>query len=159
MNIIAAYPRTMSAWLSNLLTIPGHSLYGHDALHQPDELQKIIDSPLAYKGVVDTSVGFYKETIQDDWNVTVIDARRELVQARCEKLFGTNMRATLDLLQYVMEDVKDRASEVYHYDEWEDWIRELYEFHTGLPFDEERYNTLLGLNMQSQFAVEMKVAN
>lgn len=149
----------MSAWLANLLTIPDWSLYAHDALHDPEAFQRVQDAPHPYKGIVDTGAPF-----QSPWGgleslgyyeLTVIDADPLKVADKVSRLFGRDMSNTVERIRQGMEALKPQAT-VYHTDDWDQWIGRLYKDHTGLDMDRTRYEALLGLNVQSQYARQLR---
>lgn len=143
MRVVACYPRSMSAWLSNLITVPCCSLYAHDILMFPDMVEVIESLEYPNKGIVDTAASADN---LPECELTVIDNNPETVERRCKRLFPG-----IDVLPLVerMEALKPRAT-VYHMDDMEDWIEEFYEEHTGLPMDWNRYRILKNLDVQSR---------
>lgn len=147
MIIIVSYPRTMSAWLSNLLTVPGRSLFLHDALHEPEAVELLRTMPYERVGIVDT----LGEGIPEDAEVIVLDNNPETVTAKCEKWGDTS---NLDRVFKNIETLKGRVP-TYHIDDMDSWIGEVYEHCTGTWMDWCRYRVLKNLNIQSQLAMAM----
>lgn len=151
-KVIACYPRMMSAWLSNLLTIPDWSLYAHDALHDPGKLARLAESLVPIRGIVDTGAGMPSlsggglEGI-DVESLTVIDADQEVVREKVERFLGKDIEVGVG-----MENLKSRADRVLRFSDWDEWIGDFYKEHTGLDMDWDRYEFLLNLNVQSQLA-------
>lgn len=149
MRVVACYPRCMSAWLSNLLTIPDWSLYIHEALHRPERMEVLRRADLQYKGCVDTFPVSHLGGIPRGASVTVIDADPEFVKDKLRRFFGKDMSEAFYVLEPAMEELKAR-SKVYRFEDWDEWIGEFYSEHTGLEMDWDRYRSLLDLNIQNR---------
>lgn len=151
MKAIACYPRTRSAWLANLLTIPGHSLYAHDINDFPDMMATLSNLPYPIKGVVDTWIT--PDTIPGE--LTVIDNDLGSVADGLRHL-NIDPDQVLPPIVENMEAIKPHAERVYHFDQWDEWIEELYEHHTQAGFDYGRYVVLDNLYVESRLAQAMK---
>lgn len=139
----------MSAWLSNLLTVPHCALYAHDILSFPDMMQILRETGYPNLGVVDTAAGL--DNMPDDAELSVIDSDPAVIAGRCRKWLGDDTERVVEELHGRMEALKPHAA-VYHADERDEWIAGLFEAHTGLPMDWSRYHLLGNLNIQSQLA-------
>jgi hypothetical protein len=146
MNVVACYPRSMSAWLSNFITVPNQSLYAHDILSFPNTMEALKNVPYRYKGVVDTAA-----TIDNipKGHLTVIDNDIEIVREKTKNLVGTD--AAIDHRIEEIEKLK-KVGKVLHMENMDEWIERFFTFHTGLQMDWTRYRMLKNLNIQSQFA-------
>lgn len=148
MKVIACYPRSMSAWLSNLLTVPGQSLYAHDISPFPELVETIANQPHPYKGFVDTAL-----TVENmpECELTIIDNDPETVAEKSKKLTGDMAKEAIKTRELEMNRLKDYGK-VLHMGYMDEWISDLYKEHTGLEMDCSRYHLLKNLNVQSQFA-------
>lgn len=147
MIVIATYPRSMSAWLSNFLTVPGRSLYLHDALYFPELMEVLDRAPYEYKGVVDT----LGEEVPDGSRIVVVDNDVDRVKEKCAKWGSTD----LSRVEGNIADLKQRADWVVHLDDMDTWIGALFEVCTGKNMDWVRYKVLKDINMQSNFAMKL----
>lgn len=148
MKVIACYPRSMSAWLSNLLTVPNQSLYAHDILTFPDMVAVMQSLKYPNKGIVDTAASWDNLPPCD---LTVIDNDLSVVQEKAERILGHDMSEAVEAMAERMESLKPHAR-VYHLNDMDEWIQEFYEHHTGLKMDWARYRVLRNLNIQSQLS-------
>lgn len=149
MNVVACYPRSMSAWLSNFITVPHQSLYAHDVSMFPEIVDTIQSLNYPYKGFVDTALTV--KTLPN-CHLTVIDNDVDKVKRKTRKSFGDS--SGIPFCERQMEQLKEHGT-VVHMDEMDGWIEWFFTLHTGLPMDWKRYELLKNINMQSQLAMKM----
>lgn len=152
-RVVACYPRSQSAWLSNLLTVPFQSLYGHDLLPFPEHVRALQRVELPFRGVVDT--GATIDNIPEGAWITVIENDLDTVRSRLDRLFGRDLTIEVDRLQANMEALKPFAT-VLQLKDIEFWIDEFVYEHTGLPLDRRRYMALKNLYIQSHYARQVR---
>lgn len=146
MNVVACYPRSMSAWLSGFITIPGHSIYLHDISYFPDTVKALETSEYKYKGFVDTAV-----TVDNlpSCNLTIIDNNVDRVREKVIRFIGDD--SSVGRRNQEIEDLKNHGV-VLNFDDMDKWIEEFFYKHTGLELDWVYYRTMKNLNIQAQSA-------
>lgn len=157
MNYIACAPRCWSAWLSNLLTVPGQSLYVHDS-SSVDGLAETLErrTDIVYRGIVDTGISLID--VPEGARITIIEDEWDRVASRLAHL-GLDPAETAhvcDETATALEALRPQAQRTYHLDDMDSWIQEFYEAHTGLPFDADRYAVLRNLHVESVLAHRMR---
>lgn len=148
MLTVACTPRSMSAWLSNLLTVPGQSLYVHDPMMEPGLEDALAAYDIPKKGVVNT--GWLLDTPPPD---LVILGDPDHAAEGMTDLIGEDGPAVSD---FVFERLQSCGAPAYQLSEMNSWIREFYETCTGLEFDPVRYSCLLNLYIECQFAASAR---
>lgn len=133
--VIATYPRSMSAWLANFLTIPNHSMYVHDGLFFT-RVQKYLED-YEYRGIVSPSTD---PDLLPDCKLIVIDNDFQRVQRSVNAWLGD--ASTLPVVYERMEHLKQGADLIFHFDDMQDWIAYLFETCTGQKMDWNYYKAL-----------------
>lgn len=149
---ILTTPRTMSAWLSNLLTIPHQSLFVHDPIMEDGLLDSLQHCELPRVGTVMTVGPEYRpwEPLRPDFAI-VADA--EAMAGRTSALFGSNMN---EAALSAHERLYWVETEVLWIEQMDEWIESVYEYCTGQPMDWLRYAALKNLYVECRFAARMR---
>lgn len=150
LKVIATYPRSKSAWLSNFLTIPNKSMYVHDALAFPRLMDHIQETNYPHRGIVAPAA---KESlIPEGSEIIVIDDDFDRVLKSVNAWLGSDAIANLKKTQEELGKLKLQATHVYDMANIEDWIDLLFEYCTGEEYDELYFKSL------SEFYIEGMLA-